>query len=325
MEQLQEFIDTKYDAYKDLVTSVGQHQSEEYSEKMKNASTEIKNHIETLHSNIKVSSAIISKIQQLRTFYHQDLRRSHNFEKEVTNASGVDMSRGPSINSDLSRSKDNYNKCIQQLLSCIATVQTLDPDNIDENIFEKLRLQNKIRTPGTSEEDIISFSNKTLQYAYTKYCESKTREEQIEALQTKVGERDNLISFDTEMIQKLNSTIIKQRDVINVLQRVTTKIQTIISTVSRLAEMHTMANKESFFTRIKNIVKPKLPKDTEFSTSISGVMNSLNDIYTEASEASKPISLLVSDNSNSETIQRQEMLSKIKAKTVPLTFGRESK
>ena len=81
----------------------------------------------------------------------------------------------------------------------------LDPNNIDEAVFEELRAQGKIGTRlvkvgneyVSPKEDIISFSEPVMKYAYNKYCEGKEKEEQIQTLQNGIEERDELISQDT--------------------------------------------------------------------------------------------------------------------------------
>jgi len=335
LEELQKFMDEEFDKYKRGVRDFGSNPPE-YNEKMANASEEIKRHIEEKYPSIVVNNGILNAIQFARTSCHEAWNKRERFDREVERgAIGVDMKRGPWASHDVAVATERYAANSEKLLSCIEISQKLDPNNIDEAVFEELRAQGKISTGlvkvgneyVSPKEDIISFSNPVMQYAYNKYCEGKEKEEQIQILQNGIEERDELISQDTKTIQTLANTTAKYRKAIeddkSTLQKVSETIQTATTKVSGLEEMYEIETKKSIFTRIKERIQglfnknPMLPKHTKFNESIKNVQENLNNNEKQASQRLSQIDKDVAINESDKEItnmmhKRTSMLEKIK-------------
>lgn len=335
LEELQKFIDKEFDQYKHGVSDYGSNPPE-YTEKMVNASEEIKKHIEEKYPSIVVNEGILRALRFARESCHNAWNKRDRFDREVERgAIGVDMRRGPWANHDVAVATESYANTSKKLLSCIEIAQKLDSNNIDENVFEELRAQGKISTSlvkvgneyVSPKEDIIGFSNPIMQYAYNKYCEGKEKEEQIQTLQSGIEERDEVISQDTKTIQTLANTTAKYRKAIeddkSTLQRMNDTIQSTTTKVGGLEEMYQKEAKKSIFTRIKERIQgifnknPKLPEHTEFSESVKNVQQELNSNGEQASERlnqiDKDVALSESDKEITSMMhKRTSMLQKIK-------------
>lgn len=332
LKELQEFMDKEFDQYKHGVSDWGSNPPE-YTEKMVNASEEIKKYIEEKYPSIVVNEGILRAIRFERESCHNAWNKRDRFDREVERgAIGVDMRRGPWANHDVAVATESYAANCEKLISCIEIAQRIDQNNIDENVFEELRKQGKITTrlkvdSEYVKEDIISFSNPVMQYAYNKYCEGKEKEEQIQNLQNGIEERDELISQDTKTIQTLANTTAKYRKAIeddkSTLQKVSETIQTTATKVGGLEEMYEMESKKSIFTRIKERIqgffnqKPMLPEHTKFNESIENVQKDLNNNGEQASkrlsQIDKDVALNESDMEITSMIhKRTSMLTKIK-------------
>ena len=332
MEELQKIMDEEFDKYKHGVSDWGSNPPE-YSEKMVNASEEIKKHIEEKYPSIIVNEGILREIRFSRERCHNAWNKRERFDREVERgAIGVDMRRGPWANHDVAVATESYEADCGKLLSCIEIAQKIDPNNIDESVFEELRKQGKITTrlivdSEYVKEDIISFSNPVMQYAYNKYCESKEKEEQIQTLQDGIEERDEVISQDTKTIQTLANTTAKYRKAIeddkSTLQKMSETIQTTSTKVGGLEEMYEMEAKKSIFTRIKERFQGlfnknlMLPEHTKFNESIKNVQKDLNSNGEHAnqrlSQIDKDVALNESDREITSMMhKRTSMLTKIK-------------
>lgn len=332
LEELQKFMDKEFDQYKHGVSDYGSNPPE-YTEKMVNASEEIKKHIEEKYPSIIVNEGILRAIRFKRESCHNAWNKRDRFDREVERgAIGVDMRRGPWANHDVAVATESYAANCEKLLSCIEIAQKLDPNNIDEAVFEELRAQGKISNTSVKvgeyvKEDIISFSNPIMQYAYNKYCEGKEKEEQIQTLQSGIEERDEVISQDTKTIQTLANTTAKYRKAIeddkSTLQKMNETIESTATKVSGLEEMYEKEAKKSIFTKIKERIQgifnknPKLPEHTEFSESIKNVQQELSSNGEKASERVNQIDKDVAINESDKEItnmmhKRTSMLEKIK-------------
>lgn len=302
MEELQKFMNEEFDKYKNRVSDWGSNPPE-YNEKMEKAKEEIKKYIEEKYPSIIVNNGILKEIKFYRTSCHRAWNTRDRFEREVNaGAIGVDMRRGPWANHDVAVAKENYENSCKKLLSCIEISQKIDFNNIDENVFEELRVQGKISNGSIKvgnenkyvPEDIISFSNPVMQYAYNKYCESKEKEEQIRNLQNGIEERDELISHDTKTIQTLTNITGKYRNALNddrsTLEQVSKTFQTATTKVVKLKEMYEMESKKSIFTIIKEKIQGlfnknlMLPEHTNFNESINTVQQHLNNNEKQVSQ-----------------------------------------
>lgn len=335
MEELQKFMDEEFDKYKRGVSDWGSNPPE-YNEKMTKAREKIKQHIEEKYPNIVVNKGILDEIEFARIRCHDAWNTRDRFEREVEHgAIGVDMRRGPWANHDVAVASERYAGNCEKLFSCLEIARRIDPNNIDETVFEELRKQGKISTRSVKvgneyiypKEDIIGFSNPVMQYAYNKYCEGKEKEEQIQTLQNGIEERDEVISQDTRTIQTLANTTAKYRKVIeddkSVLQKMSETMQTTSTKVGGLEAMYEMEAKKSIFIRIKERIQGlfnknlMLPEHTKFDESIKTVLKNLNSNGEHAnqrlSQIDKDVGLNESDKEITSMMhKRTSMLTKIK-------------
>lgn len=333
MEELQKFIDERFDEYRYGVSDFGSNPPE-YSEKMSKASEEIKKYIQEKYPSIIVNKGILNKIEFARTRCHNAWNKKERFDREVERgAIGVDMRRGPWANHDVAIATEEYAGSCEKLFSCIEISQKIDPNNIDEKVFEELRKQGKISTRLVNvgneyvKENIINFSNPLMQYAYDKYCEDKEKKEQIQNLHNEIKERDEVISQDTKTIQTLVNTTAKYRKAIeddkSTLQKMNETIQTTTKKVGGLEKMYELEVKKSIFARIKEKIQGifnknlMLPEHIKFNESVKNVQQDLNSNGEQAkqrlSQIDKDVALNKSDMEITSMMhKRTSMLTKIK-------------
>lgn len=295
MEELQKFVNNEFDKYKHGVSDFGSNPPE-YNKEMSNATKKIKDYIEEKYSNIIVNDGILDAIKFTRSRCHDAWNKQERFSREVERGSiGVDMRRGPRANYEAAEATERYNNFCSKLFSCIEISQEIDPNSIDEQVFEKLRKVNEITVHRVKDnydfenvpENVINFSNPIMQYAYNKYCQDKEKEEKIQSLQNDVKKRDEIITQDTRTMQLLCNITEKYKKAIgdnkSTLQKIIGNIRTTTTKVDGLDEMYKSEAKKSIFTRIKEKVQSlfnknlMLPEHTKFNESINNVKQELNN------------------------------------------------